>query len=77
MSGTLGRPLFGKEPKAAFDALQMLREVRARLASSVSPAKAGAQIQPERLGMMRLLTWPSAMSSRGSIWAPAFAGENG
>ncbi|WP_236627635.1 crotonase/enoyl-CoA hydratase family protein [Caulobacter sp. B11] len=42
---------------------------------SASPAKAGAQIQLERLGMMRLVTQPRSLASRGSIWAPAFAGE--
>jgi hypothetical protein len=45
--------------------------------SPLSPAKAGAQIQPERLGMTRLLPRPNPPVLMGSIWAPAFAGESG
>jgi len=47
------------------------------LNSPLSPAKAGAQIQPERLGMTRLQPQPQSTLSQGSIWAPAFAGESG
>jgi hypothetical protein len=43
----------------------------------ISPAKAGAQIQPGRLGMTRHGTALDTQMLVGSIWAPAFAGEIG
>ena len=41
------------------------------------PAKAGTQIQPERLGRTRLISVFDREPFVGSIWAPAFAGEIG
>jgi len=43
----------------------------------IFPAKAGTQIQSERLGMTRLPPRPNPPTLAGSIWAPAFAGESG
>jgi len=43
----------------------------------ISPANAGAQMQAERFGMMRLLSPFKQKAAVGSIWAPAFAGEVG
>ena len=51
-------------------------EVMDRL-NPIFPAKAGTQIQPERLEMTRLLPRPNPPRLAGSIWAPAFAGESG
>jgi hypothetical protein len=48
-----------------------------RLLTPISPANAGAQIQPERLGMTRCCAPSVAEVFVGSIWAPAFAGEVG
>ncbi len=45
--------------------------------SPISPANAGAQIQPERLGMMRLFSEQDASRAQRSIWVPAFAGKIG
>jgi len=42
-----------------------------------SPAKAGAQIHAERLGMTRHGPALDTQMFVGSIWAPAFAGEVG
>jgi len=43
----------------------------------IFPAKAGTQLQPERLGMTRHLSRSKSIIFRGSIWTPAFAGESG
>ena len=48
-----------------------------RLLTPISPASAGAQIQPERVGMTRRRAPFRAEVLVGSIWAPAFAGEVG
>ena len=42
-----------------------------------SPANAGAQIHPERLGMTRHDTAPIGQMLAGSTWIPAFAGKVG
>ncbi|MET3665427.1 hypothetical protein ABIC66_002040 [Caulobacter sp. 1776] len=48
-----------------------------RSLTPLSPAKAGAQIQPEHLGQMRLAAPSGAQALAGSIWIPAFAGTVG
>ena len=48
-----------------------------RAQTPLSPAKAQAQIQPERPGMTRLLAEPQTASALGSSRIPAFAGKSG
>ncbi len=43
----------------------------------IFPANAGTQIQPELFGFSRLPITRACLTLVGSIWAPAFAGENG
>ena len=48
-----------------------------RFTTPTSPANAGAQIHPERLGMVRHRTGLNGKTPGGSIWVPAFAGKVG
>jgi hypothetical protein len=48
-----------------------------RFLTPISPAKAGAQIRPERLELMRPTAVSEARAFLGSIWIPAFAGKVG
>jgi len=51
--------------------------MKQRLHNPISPAKAGAQIHPERLGVTRQTASSGLPPFVGATWVPAFAGTFG